>query len=178
MEGVAPRRGATLLGLALLLAGAAWAIWPQPTLQVVDATTRVTLARLPLQDQAPLRLTYVHSIYRQPGVEEFAVAADGLALARLASPSEAVLEYYARPEPITPASEGYEVRIQPCRNPGACAQQAAQPTLSVLVSALGRRTLSYAGRELPLYELAADGGHVTLQVGWAPRLVLLWTGAT
>jgi hypothetical protein len=177
VEGLA-RRGATSLGLALLLAVAIWAVWPQPTVRVVDATTRATLARLPIHDGAPLRLAYVHSIYRQPGVEEFAVGADGLALARIASPSLAVLEYYARPEPVAPAPEGYEIRIQPCDGPAPCAWQAAQPTLSVLVSALGRRTLSYAGRELPLDELAAESGHVTLQVGWAPRLVLLWTGAT
>ena len=178
MERVAPRRGATLLGLALLLAGVAWALWPLPSMQVVDTTTRATLARLPIQDQGPLRLTYMHSIYRRPGVEEFAVDASGLVLARLASPSEAVLEYYVRPEPVVPAPEGYEIRIQPCRELSPCAQPAVQPTLPVLVSALGRRTLSYAGRELPLYELAAESGHVTLQVGWAPRLVLLWAGAT
>jgi hypothetical protein len=105
-----------------------------------------------------LQLRYVHSIYRQPATEEFAVRRDGLYLVRLASPSTAVLEYYARPEPVAPvapAGSGFEIRLaRPERFPG----------LSVLASEVGERTVVYAGRELPLHRLAGPGHRVSLSL--------------
>ena len=151
------------LALALVLLTVAWALWPVRLVQVEDAQG-LPLARLLLADDAPLQLSYVHSIYRQPAVEEFAVRADGLELVRLASPSVAVLEYYARPEPIVPDGEAHVIRPAPER----------YAALAVRVGAVGQRTLRYAGQILSLHGLAADGERVTLQVVQTPRLALLW----
>ena len=154
--------------VVVLAAGVAalWTLWPVPTLQVANDTRGRPIARLVAEEGAPLHLSYVHSIYRQPAVEEFAVRAGGLELVRLASPSVAVLEYYARPEPIVPVGEVYAIQPAP----------ELHPRLAVLVGEVGRRTVAYAGRELPLHRLAADGDRVTLQVGPAPRLALWWSG--
>jgi hypothetical protein len=166
-----------LLASGVFLVLGASALWPVPAVRVFDAASQRTLARLPADEGAPLRLSYQHSIYRQPGIEEFAVRDGALRLVRLASPSMAVLEYYARPEPIVAGADGYEVRVAACEGAAPCARPASQPTLTVLVSGLGQRTLSHAGRRVPLHELAADGSRVTIQVGLAPRLAFLWAGA-
>jgi Domain of unknown function (DUF1850) len=151
------------MAFALCLGLLIWSLWPVLAVQIVNETRRQTIARLAVQDGAPLRLSYVHSIYGQPGVEEFAVRPGGLELVRLGSPSAAVLEYYARPEPILTAGRLYEIRPAPQR----------YPQLSVRVGPVGRRTVVYAGHKLALHELAADGDRVTLEVLPVPRLALL-----
>ena len=148
-------------GLALAL----WGLWPVSALEIANATTHQTIARLAVAGDAPLRLTYRHSIYRAPAAEEFAVGEEGLDLVRLASPSPAVLEYYARSEPIVASGAGYEIRLAPERH----------AALALLASELGQRTVAYAGHELPLHHLAADGHRVTLRVVRAPRVTLLWS---
>jgi hypothetical protein len=95
-------------------------------------------------------------------VEEFAVTPAGLRLVRLASPSVAVLEYYARPEPIRPAPEGYEIRV--LSGPPV-------PRLSLLASETGQRTVRFGGRELALASLAGEGHRVSLAVTGAPAQV-------
>ena len=140
-----------------------WALWPVLALEVVDDTAGRVITRLAAAGEAPLRLSYVHSIYRQPGAEEFVVRSEGLELVRLASPSEAVLEYYARPEPIALQAGTYEIRTTP----------ELHPRLAVLVGTVGQRTVTYAGRQLPLHQLAPDGERIALQVVRAPRIVLL-----
>jgi len=160
----ARRRGAALAAaLALGLAAGLWLLWPVRAVEITNDSARQPIARVAADDAAPLRLTYLHSIYRQPAAEEFTVRDEGLELVRLASPSVAVLEYYARPEPIVPSGGAYEIQPAPT----------LYRQLSVLVGAVGRRTVAYAGRELPLYQLAADGDRVSLHVGWTPRLALL-----
>ena len=154
-------RGVLLAALGVILT--TWALWPVRLVQVEDARG-LPLARLPVADDALLQLSYVHSIHRQPAVEEFAVRADGLELVRLASPSVAVLEYYARPEPIVPDGEAHVIRPAPERH----------APLAVRVGTVGQRTLRYAGQILPLHGLAADGERVTVQVVQTPRLALLW----
>jgi hypothetical protein len=128
---------------------------PAAAVSVDDVTGGRPLAVLPLDDGAPLHLRYVHSVYRQPATEEFAVRPDGLYLVRLASPSAAVLEYYARPEAVTPAERGFEIRL---------ARPERFPSLSVLASEVGERTVVYAGRELPLHRLAGPGHRVSLSL--------------
>ena len=164
MEAVKGARAAgALLFLALACAllsfrPGAWFPTPQsrpaqtPALRVVDETSGETLAHLPLAPEsgrelgqgaeagleggAPLQLRYRHSVYGQPAVEEFAVTPAGLRLVRLASPSVAVLEYYARPEPIRPAPEGYEIRV--LSGPPV-------PRLTLLASETGQRTVRLRG---------------------------------
>jgi hypothetical protein len=170
------------LAWALLSFGpGAWFPTPQsgtaqtPALRVVDETSGETLAHLPLAPEsrpgpgpepglgveaeleggAPLQLRYRHSVYGQPAVEEFAVTPAGLRLVRLASPSVAVLEYYARPEPIRTAPEGYEIRV--LSGPPV-------PRLSLLASETGQRTVRFGGRELALASLAGEGHRVSLTV--------------
>ena len=54
-----------------------------------------TVAELALPRSGTFSLTYRHSYYRRPAVERFAAADDGsFRLVEIASPSEAVLEYY------------------------------------------------------------------------------------
>jgi Domain of unknown function (DUF1850) len=180
--------GALLLlapALALLALGAG--VWfptarghqaPPAALRVVDETSGETLAHLPLAPEpgrgrgsgresepaggTPLQLRYRHSVYGQPAVEEFAVTPAGLRLVRLASPSIAVLEYYARPEPIRPAPEGYEIRVL---------SEPPVPRLGLLASETGQRTVLYGGQVLPLAALAGDGHRVSLAVSGAPAQV-------
>jgi hypothetical protein len=160
-----------VLAAALLARPAPGLRPPQPAavaavaVAVDDETGGRALARLPVDGDAPLQLRYVHSIYRQPATEEFAVRTDGLYLIRLASPSIAVLEYYARPEPVEPAGSGFEIRLaRPERFPG----------LSVLASEVGERTVVYAGRELPLHRLAGPGHRVSLSLTAAGPAGALW----
>lgn len=111
-----------------------------------------------------LQLSYVHSVYRQPAVEEFRLDERGLELVRLRSVSVPVLEYYARPEPIRPTGTEHVIELQP----------ELHRELTILVSAMGRRTVAYAGCTLPLYELAGEGDRVRLAVAPVSRLTLLW----
>jgi hypothetical protein len=129
-------------------------------LHVVDEARGESIAVLPVAGDSLLELRYVHSVYHQPAVEEFAVRPDGLRLVRLTSPSVAVLEYYARPEPVTPTDTGFEIRL-------ATAER--YPRLEVLVGEVGQRTVVYAGRELPLYRLAGEGVRVGLTVTQGER---------
>ena len=158
-----PGPGAVPVAVVLCLGLLIWSLWPVRAVQIVNDTRQQTIARLAVEDRAPLRLSYVHSIYRQPGIEEFAVRPGGLDLVRLGSPSVAVLEYYARPEPIVAAGGLYEIRPAPQR----------YDQLSVRVGPVGRRTVVYAGHQLALHELAADGDRVTLEVVHLPRIALL-----
>jgi hypothetical protein len=166
------------LALTAVALAIGWAAWPTAVVEVRDDATGATFARWALDEAAPLRLSYVHSIYRRPGTEEFRVGSLGLTLVRLASPSEAVLEYYARPEPIARAGDEYEVRVGACRGVPTCVGADAARRMTVLASALGRRTLLYAGHELPLYALGASGDRVAIEVGQAPRAALLWPHAS
>ena len=146
---------------------AAWLGWPVPTVRLVSDTRGVEIACAPAKMGAELRLTYVHSIYREPAAEEFRVRADGLALVRLRSVSVPVLEYYARPESIRSVGGDYVVDVPNERH----------GSLPVLVSALGQRTVHYDGRVWPLHELAADGERVRLTVEPAARMCSLWPKA-
>ncbi len=130
---------------------------PEPGFRVLAIThgrTGRTLARLAAPAGTRLRLTYTHSIYRQPGLEEFDLDEDGLRLVRLASPSAAVLEYYARPEPVRPGPDGLEIVIEPERH----------AFLPILASRTGARTVGYGAASVPLTRLVADGEPVHLRV--------------
>jgi hypothetical protein len=148
-----------LLGLAMLVLLGAWLSAPVPALLVEEAATGRTLARLPLGD-GPVLLRYRHSLYDAPAEEEFAVEGDELVLRRVRSPSLAVLEYYARPEPPRAVDGGYAID-------GLNDRHRALP---VLAGPIGARTLAHGGRAITLHELAAAGGQVHVRVGQAPRI--------
>jgi hypothetical protein len=138
--------------------------WPVPAVHLVHEPTVQELACVAARDGAPLRLTYVHSIYGAPAAEEFLVRSDALELVRLRSASVPVLEYYQRPEPIRPSGAEYVIDVPRERF----------AVLPILVSALGQRTVHYDGRSWALSRLAADGESVRLAVDRVPRLCTLW----
>src|SRR3712207_8273670 len=86
--------------LAILSGLGVWLLWPLTWLEVADAATGQVFVRFAPPEGAPLVLEYVHSMYHEPAWEEFRLRDGGLALISIRSRSEAVLEYYARPEPI------------------------------------------------------------------------------
>jgi hypothetical protein len=156
-------RPAAFAAIALAAALLLWSLWPEYTVWVENTSRQHTIARLPLTG-GPLEIRYVHSIYREPATEEFVARPEGLELVRIASGSAAVLEYYARPEPITPAGDGYELRPAP----------QLYRELALLAGETGKRTVVYAGHELALHRLAADGDRVSLSVTRAPRALRFW----
>src|SRR3989304_3772849 len=75
-------------------AGGAIMLWPGTSLEFAN-TDRGTVFRYPLERGQTFSVTYVHSIYRQPVVEEFSVGPGGeLVLTGVRSESGAVLEYF------------------------------------------------------------------------------------
>lgn len=159
------RRGvARLLAAGVVAAGLVAAAWPVPALEIVDPASGHVHVRLAVAEATPVRLAYLHSLYRAPGSEEFVVRDGRLELVRLRSPSEAVLEYYARPEPIRLAPDGYAIDVA----------GPAYAELPVLASATGQRTVHCCGRVVALASLAGDGARVVLRVAQRPRVVVLW----
>ena len=141
-------------------------------LRITNESTDRIVAEVPVDTGAGLTLSYVHSIYRQPGHEEFTVQPDGLRLVRLRSGSVPVLEYYARVEPIRSAAAGAEHVIDVAPE--------LHRTLPVLVSALGQRTVTTNGRSYRLHQMVADGDRVRLRVARVPRgkaLLAAWPRA-
>lgn len=133
---------------------------PSPIALVIShGRTGKGLARLEAPAGTPLQLTYVHSIYRQPAIEEFRLDGSGLTLIRLGSPSAAVLEYYARPEPLRPIDGGFAILPAPIH----------YPTLTILASERGERTVVYGPSTIPLYRLVPDGDPVRLGVAAGMR---------
>jgi hypothetical protein len=103
----------------------------------------VLVARPPTPG-GPFALAYVHSAYRSPAVELFGVAGRGFTMYALASPNEAVLDYYE--------VEGTRTRLA-----GTAwwvlrlARPSAHTELSLIATPLGRRTLVTGSVCLPLY---------------------------
>ena len=80
---------------AAVLAGGAAVSADGPPRVVAQDRDGDTMAELALPRSGTFALTYRHSYYRRPAVERFAAADDGsFRLVEIASPSEAVLEYY------------------------------------------------------------------------------------
>ena len=143
---------------------AAWLVWPVPVVRLRNDTRGADLACVHARVGQPLRVTYIHSIYRAPAAEEFVIGDGRLELVRLRSTSLPVLEYYARREPIQPFGAEHVIDVPSERH----------SELPVLVSALGQRTVHYDGRVWALAQIAADGDRVRLTVERAPRLCALW----
>jgi hypothetical protein len=154
-----------LLSLLATL-GAGWLLAPTPALVLTDDRTGAVLAWLPAD--GPVTMRYVHSLVRQPAAEVFAVEPAGLRLVRLVSPSEAVLEYYARVEPIRPLGDAFVIEV---------VGEAARP-LTALASALGRRSVESGGRAVVLHEVAPHGTPIRLTIETRPRALTLLAGGS
>jgi hypothetical protein len=92
-------------------------------------------------------LAYRHSVYREPAQERFQPAEDGgFDLVAIASPSQAVLDYYEIDGER--AREGGEWVLRPAAPPHF-------ETMALAGTAIGRRTLVAGGELTPLWR--ADG---------------------
>jgi hypothetical protein len=105
------------------------------------------VASVALPPSGRFALQYRHSVYRAEVTETFAATGAGFRLVAVASPSEAVLDYYEL-EGRRRTDGGWR-RLEPDATPRLDA-------LPLLATEVGRRTLVVEGRQLPLFE--AGGG--------------------
>jgi hypothetical protein len=158
-------RGRRLLGAALMAAaGTAVAVAAAvlvarddagaPAVVVADERGR-ELASVPLPPSGRFALQYRHSVYRAEVTETFATQDAGFRLVAVASPSEAVLDYYEL--------EGRRVvdgawrRLEPTASPRL-------DTLPLVATELGRRTLVVGSRRLPLFQAGQGPTRLVLTV--------------
>jgi hypothetical protein len=146
---------AVLVGLvAVLLAGVAGLGRDGPAVVVADERGR-RVASVPLPASGRFALQYVHSVYQAQVTETFAATGDGFRLVAVASPSEAVLDYYELEG--RRRTEGGWQRLEPAATPRL-------DTLPLLATELGRRTLVVGGRRLPLFEAGQGPTRLVLTV--------------
>ena len=107
-------------------------------------------ARLPASGR--FAIEYRHSYYRVPAREEFTADESGFRMVGVASPNEAVLDYY---ELAGTKRRGRWMRLHPAR-------PRHFERLPLIATPLGRRTLEVGGRRYALYGGAPR--HVTIEV--------------
>jgi hypothetical protein len=126
-----------------------------PAVVVADERGR-QVASVPLPASGRFALQYVHSVYRARVTETFAAAGgDGFRLVAVASPSEAVLDYYEL-EGRRRAEGGWR-RLEPAASPRL-------DRLPLVATELGRRTLVVDGRRLPLFQQGKGPTRLVLSV--------------
>ena len=141
---------------AVALAGGAAVSADGPPRVVAQDRDGDTVAELALPRSGTFALTYRHSYYRRPAVERFTAADDGsFRLVEIASPSEAVLEYYV-------------VEGARARHDGWWTLKLARPArftrMALAATAVGRRTLVADGRRAPLFRRDGRAAHLTIAV--------------
>jgi Domain of unknown function (DUF1850) len=151
-------RVALVAAAALLVGGAAVAAvragGSRPAVVVTDQQGR-EVASVPLPDGGRFALRYRHSVYRAEVTETFAAGDDGFRLVTIASPSEAVLDYYEL-EGRREAS-GPLWRLEPAASPAVAA-------LPLVATEVGRRTLVVGDRQVPLFASGGAPAHLVLTV--------------
>ena len=110
----------------------------------------VAEARLPASGR--FAIEYRHSYYRVPAREEFTADESGFRIVEIASPNEAVLDYYELAG--TKRRSGW-MRLTPAR-------PRHFERLPLIATPVGRRTLEVGGRRYALYGVAPR--HVTVEV--------------
>jgi hypothetical protein len=143
---------ARAIAAGLVVAGVAGLGRDGPAVVVADERGR-QVASVPLPPSRRFALQYVHSVYRAQVTETFAATGDGFRL--VASPSEAVLDYYEL-EGRRRADGGWR-RLEPAATPRLA-------TLPLIATELGRRTLVVGGRRLPLFEAGQGPTRLVLTV--------------
>jgi Domain of unknown function (DUF1850) len=143
----------------LLVAGAAAAVATTalpgaaaPAIVVLD-TRGEEVVRSELPESGSFALAYRHSYYGVPAAERFTVTGDELRLTAIASPSAAVLDYYALDGERTRSGRWLELRPAKLRR---------YERLPLIATATGRRTLVVGGERIPLY--AREARHLTIEV--------------
>jgi hypothetical protein len=127
---------------------------PGPAVVVADERGR-ELARAELPASGRFALSYRHSVYRAEVTETFAADGDRFRLVGVASPSEAVLDYYELAGRRRHAGGGW--LLEPAASPPLA-------SLPLVASERGRRALVVEGRRLPLYEPGRPPVRVVLSV--------------
>jgi Domain of unknown function (DUF1850) len=125
-----------------------------PAVVVSDERGR-ELASVPLPASGRFALAYRHSVYRAKVTETFAAAGGGFRLVEVASPSEAVLDYYEL-EGRRGRAGGWR-RLEPAASPRLDA-------LPLVATEVGRRTLVVEGRRLPLFHPGDPPARLVLSV--------------
>jgi len=133
--------------LLLAAAGGAFLFRPTTALEFENAG-RGIVARYPVNPGDAFSITYQHSIYREPVVEEFSVGPGGeLVLTGVRSESGAVLEYFgfgdARP---------FHAMNRPMR------------TIVFRVAMEGAQTLTLGDRRISFLSLGDPGDRITLRL--------------
>jgi hypothetical protein len=159
---VRPGRGRLLAGAAVLVVGAAAAAASVVAIRRDDAAAVVVtdergrqVASVRLPPSGRFALQYRHSVYRAEVTETFAAAGDGFRLVSVASPSEAVLDYYELAG--RRGRDGASRTLEPAASPRLDA-------LPLVASEVGRRTLVVEGRRLPLFQPGGDPARLVLSV--------------
>ena len=146
--------------LLLAAAGVAFLFRPATVLEFENAG-RGVVARYAVKAGDAFSITYQHSIYRQPVVEEFSVGPGGeLILTGVRSDSGAVLEYFGFSD-----SRPFHALNRPMR------------TIVFRVAMEGAQTLTLGGRRISFLRLGDPGDRIVLRladvslatrgVGWA-----------
>ncbi|MHB1012582.1 MAG: DUF1850 domain-containing protein [Desulfobacteria bacterium] len=146
--------------LLLIAAGGALLFRPVTVLEFGNAG-RGIVARYPVKTGDAFSITYQHSIYRQPVVEEFSVGRAGeLVLTGVRSDSGAVLEYFGFSD-----SRPFHAMNRPMR------------TIVFRVAMEGAQTLTLGGRRISFLALGDPGDRIVLRladvslasrgIGWA-----------
>jgi hypothetical protein len=123
-----------------------------PPAVMVAAGDGDEVLRVPLPADGRFELRYVHSVYRAEAAERFAAEpGGGFRLVAIASPSEAVLDYYDVQGART--AEGDRLRLD------LAAPQRFE-RLPLVATTTGRRTLVAGGAQVPLWTAAGPAALV------------------
>lgn len=141
------RRTLRLPLLLLVAAGGAFLFRPATVLEFGN-DVRGIVARYPVNPGDSFAVTYRHSIYLQPVVEEFSVGRGGdLVLTGVRSDSGAVLEYFGFSD-----SRPFHAMNRPMR------------TIVFRVAMEGAQALTLGGRRISFLNLGDPGDRITLRL--------------
>lgn len=132
---------------------------PQRTVVAVEGERGLVAAR-PLPAGGRFDLSYLHSYYRVEAVESFRAAGGGFDLVGVASPSEAVLDYYGLAGGRRRDGGWLRLDPQPPRHFTA---------LPLVATPVGRRTLVVGADRIAL--AGPEAAHVTIRVHRRPWLL-------
>ena len=136
------------LPLLLLAAGGAVFLFRPATVLEFENARQGIVARFPVTMGDAFSITYQHSIYRQPVVEEFSVGPGGeMVLTGVRSESGAVLEYFGFSD-----SRPFHAMNRPMR------------TIVFRVAMEGAQTLTLGGRRISFLRLGDPGDRITLRL--------------
>jgi hypothetical protein len=115
-----------------------------------------TVVRHELPESGAFALAYRHSYYGAPARELFEAVGSELRLTALASPSAAVLDYYALAGRRT-RGRGW-LRLVPSK-------RRRYESLPLIATSTGRRTLLVTGKRIPLYAKGTKHLEITVEDG-------------